>query len=406
MRNHIRWNRRARLYLGGACLCIVALTVAVIRLASGGEAALAGPANAGRGDALRDDATANPFDDAEPGASGFDGRVDREQLIKDYLEWSQYPPDSRPLFASHVDRIEYRRIAAPLQPMPATVDGEVRRSDFSCLLQPEHHSVLETERMRVFLSCTRTGERAATAIRLRDYRLEARAGERRFRPAPPAVNDAGENGDEVAGDRVLTFEFRPSAKDWGDMHLTVNFEIPGDAADATYSLTTHFFSSPTTPARFTGQFREELRDGSLLVEAGMRVERAGPYTIEANLMNADGEPVAYARAEVNLKAGVQFVPLSFYGKILRDANQSGPFRVVGLRGELNTDVIQPEVLARSPAEVERFLAGVRDDRPKRMLVPYFTGTHTTARYDLSAFTDAEYDSIEKTRRLSELSALP
>ena len=89
MRNHIRWNRRARLYLGGACLCIVALTVAVIRLASGGAAALAGPANAGRGDALRDDATANPFDDAEPGASGFDGRVDREQLIKDYLEWSQ-----------------------------------------------------------------------------------------------------------------------------------------------------------------------------------------------------------------------------------------------------------------------------------------------------------------------------
>ena len=49
--------------------------------------------------------------------------------------------------------------------------------------------------MRVFLSCHKTGERQKRGVRITDYRLEARAGERRFTPIPPTVNDSGENGD-------------------------------------------------------------------------------------------------------------------------------------------------------------------------------------------------------------------
>ena len=88
------------------------------------------------------------------------------------------------------------------------------------------------------------------------------------------------------------------------MHLTVNFENEGDESGAKHSLSTHFFSSPVAPARFTGAFREEFREGSLFIAAEVAVTKPGNYTIEANLMDARDEPVAFARADAaNLKSG-------------------------------------------------------------------------------------------------------
>jgi hypothetical protein len=79
--------------------------------------------------------------------------------------------------------------------------------------------------------------------------------------------------------------------------------------------------------------------------------------------------------------------------------------LVGLRGSLNTDVIQPEDLARSPQEVERFLSQIRSDRPMRMVIPYYDKEYKTARYSLDVFTDREYDSPGKQQRIADLSAL-
>ncbi|MCR9145114.1 MAG: hypothetical protein NXI24_22950 [bacterium] len=338
--------------------------------------------------------------------NGFDGSVDKQQLIRDYKDWAKYPPNSRPLLPSHRDQIEYRRIPVAMQKMPVKIDGELKPSDYSCLLQPEKHTITEGEAMRVFLSCHKTGEQSKREIRVADYRIEARAGERKFAPVKPTVNDAGLNGDAVAGDRVQTFEFRPRSSDWADMHLTVNFEIEGDESGAKHSLRTHFFASPVAPARFTGNFREEFREGSLIVLAEVEVEKPGNYTIQANLMTTSDEPVAFARNDANLKSGRHFVELEYYGKILRDRDLAGPYRLVGLRGSLNTDVIQPEMLARPPAEVQKFLRNIRDDRPKRMVIPYYTKAYTTKEYDLALFTEAEYTSPAKERRLTELQALP
>ena len=345
-------------------------------------------------------------DNTDPSSAGFDGSVDKEQLIRDYRDWAKYPPDSRPLLPSHRDVLEYRRIPVAMQKMPVNIDGELKTSDYSCLLQPENHTITEGEHMRVFLSCHKTGEQKKREIRIADYRLEARAGERKFSPIAPTVSDDGLNGDATAKDRVFTFEFRPRASDWADMHLTVNFEIPGDESGAKHSLTTHFFSSPVAPARFTGEFREEFRGGSLIVAAEVEVKKPGNYTIEANLMAANEEPVAFARKDASLKSGRHFVELEYYGRVLRDRDLLGPYRLVGLRGSLNTDVIQPEMLSRPPAEVQKFLRNIRDDRPKRMVIPYFKKAYTTREYDLALFTDEEYTSPAKERRLSELQALP
>ena len=77
-----------------------------------------------------------------------------------------------------------------------------------------------------------------------------------------------------------------------------------------------------------------------------------------------------------------------------------------MRGSLNTDVIQPEMLSRPPAEVQKFLRSIRDDRPKRMVMPYYSKSYVTKEYDLALFTEEEYSSPAKDRRLSELQALP
>lgn len=332
------------------------------------------------------------------------GAVDLDLVLEDYREWSQYPPNSRPLRADHIDVIEYRSIRTGVQNMPIKANGELRESGYACALEPEHHTVTEGESLRIFLYCLRSGDGARVKVRLTEARLEAKAGERRFTPPAPEGNDSGLHGDEQGGDGVYTFVFRPRPEDWASVYLTTNFTIAGDASGFTHSLRTQFFSSPVAPARFTGAVTDRVEDGSLYANVELAVVKPGEYTIEANLFAGD-EPVGYARTDAKLASGRQTAELEFFGKVIADAGFAGPYRLVGLRAYLNTDVIQPELLARSPEEVERFLNSVRDDRPKRMVVPYYTETPETAAYRLEQFSEREYDSPEKRERLQQLAAL-
>ncbi|MEQ9366581.1 MAG: hypothetical protein RIF32_20240, partial [Leptospirales bacterium] len=291
-------DNKTKYILVGAGVFAAALGLAVVMLGGGVRSGEMGY----DAESALDDGEGGLYEsNTDPASAGFDGSVDKEQLIRDYKNWAKYPPDSRPLLPSHSDVLEYRTIPVAMQKMPIKVDGELKTSDYSCLLQPENHTITEGEHMRVFLTCHKTGEQKKREIRIVDYRLEARAGERKFSPIAPTVNDDGLNGDAAAKDRVFTFEFRPRTSDWADMYLTVNFEISGDESGAKHSLTTHFFSSPVAPARFTGEFREEFREGSLIVAAEVEVKKPGNYTIEANLMAANEEPVAFARKDANLK---------------------------------------------------------------------------------------------------------
>ena len=330
--------------------------------------------------------------------------VDLEQLVSDYRAWAAYPPNSRPLLPAHTDVLDFRVIRSVPQEMPARIGPDLRPSGFSCTLQPEHHTVVEGESMDVYLSCSRSGKRARLPLRIREVRVEGVAGVRRFRPTPPAGDDNGSPGDRMAGDGVYTFRFLPRPADWGDIGMTVNFQIPEDPLATSHSLRTHFFSSPVAPAHFTGAFRESREQGSLVVSAEVDVRRRGRYTVEANLM-AGKESVAYARAELLLPVGRHFVPLQFFGRILRERGLAGPYRVVGLRGSLSTDAIQPEMLAGSPADVDRLLSSVRQTDPKKMIMPYYKKDFETAAYPISEFSDREYDSPEKRGRLEALRAL-
>ncbi|WP_341830639.1 hypothetical protein [Leptospira yanagawae] len=187
--------------------------------------------------------------------------------------------------------------------------------------------------------------------------------------------------------------------------VTTKFQILSDKKNYLYSLTHHFFSSPVAPAKFTGKFDDYTKDGSLFIDFEINVIEKGRYTIEANLLTNQDEPIAYARKNQKLEQGKQNVTLMFFGKAIVKRRESGPYKITFLRGELNTDVIQEDLLLKSPNEVDRILKSIHDDRPKKKVIPLYTGPIETKVYSLSEFSDKHYDSEEKRTRLSELNLI-
>ena len=151
---------------------------------------------------------------------------------------------------------------------------------------------------------------------------------------------------------------------------------------AFYDESLRFFYTPANrvPARFTGQFRDSLRNGSLEVGVELDIDQPGFYRVDANLYDASGKPISFAAFKGNLDSGKRYVPIQFFGRVLRDANASGPYRVDQIRGY-------------------RFL---ESEYPDRERLPDYAGHHQTARYSAQQFSTDEYDSEHKRRMLALL----
>ncbi|MCW7468788.1 hypothetical protein [Leptospira kanakyensis] len=331
--------------------------------------------------------------------------VDIDQVIDDYKEWSEYPPNSRPLLDSHSDLLNPKQIEVGNQSLPVLENGKIIDSGYSCTFQPEKHTATEGQNIKIFLSCNKTGNANKEKLKLDTSEILRKAGSRTIRPPSIDGNDNGMNGDETSGDLVYTYFFQPNHTDWGDFFVTAKFKIQADPKQHLYSVTHHFFSSPVAPAFFTGRYDDYLNEGSLVIDVELNVKEPGRYTIEANLLTSNDEPIGYARNDKKLNSGKQTVSLLFFGKVIVKKRESGPYKLSFLRGELNTDVIQEELLTKSPGEVDRMLSSIHDDRPKKKVIPYYEGSIETKPYFLSDFSDKPYDSEEKRTRLSELQML-
>ena len=319
--------------------------------------------------------------------------------------------------------LEYHWIDIPARPMLITKDdGSVKNTGVECRLQPQQSNITQGESMIAVLYCQNAEKERMNSIRIRSYTLTHSMDDRHREITTEriSVNDEGKQGDERAGDGFHTFQFTPAENDWGDMVLKTEFEIDGRPADEIHSMSTHFFSTPTAPAKFTGNFREGIRDGSLIISVEMLVESAGRYTIEGNLFKADPQiaaqteaigtetdevPVGYARADARLGRGLQWVELTYFGKVLHDQNQPGPYVLRGVRGIQDTGPVDPDRLDGTPEEVEKYLSSLHQDAPDRRQLPYWTGRYVTQPYDLSEFSRAEYDSPAKRERIATIEGL-
>jgi hypothetical protein len=336
-----------------------------------------------------------------------DTSVTYEQVLSDYKKWAVYPPNSRPLRPEFTDVIEFQKIPLPFQLMPIPDgNGGLKPGKFQCRLQPVEHTVVEGESMEVQLQCQdpeAAGDPRAqqgTEIKVESVELLRYLDTQTWPVADPEIKPG-----TAQESYITTFVFKPKRDDWGNMDFAVKFKLPAEGSGHTHELKTHFFSSPVAPAQFTGNFRERLDNGSLIISAEMEVRMPGRYEIQANLFAEDQTPIASAKTYQKLTGGRQFVDLLFFGKLLRDYGQGGPYVLMGAHGLQDTDPLDPDKLSGPPDEVEKLIQSTRTTEPNRRVIPRFKGKFVTQPYSVSDFSDKEYDSDEKRERIEELSKL-
>jgi hypothetical protein len=170
-------------------------------------------------------------------------------------------------------------------------------------------------------------------------------------------------------------QFDPSALAAAGFHGYLKFRVrwrsPG-YPETESELVVHYTGGPT--ARFTGEFSEELEEGSLVIYVRVEVFKPGRFTIDGRLFGRNGEtPVALAAAIGPLSQGLHRVPLRFHGLMFHDARTPGPYVLKGLHGfeeDLSSTGRGPEIQAHP-------------------------GGYTTQAYGLAQFTQEEWTSPQK-----------
>ncbi len=171
-----------------------------------------------------------------------------------------------------------------------------------------------------------------------------------------AFGDDGSSGDDKASDLVYTGVLRLPADraNAGDWTVAVEGTIEGERRGASTSVL--FVPSD---ARFTGDFSEDLIDGSLVVHAGVEIVRPAFTHVRLELF-AGERPIAQAwAAQTPDAAGRRTFDVTFYGKVIRDAGMAGPFTVRhailttgGDDGRFPSPVVDPVLVTRPyPSEV-------------------------------------------------------
>lgn len=163
----------------------------------------------------------------------------------------------------------------------------------------------------------------------------------------------------------------------GQIRVEARFSADG-LAEQTGSLPFYLTSIERLPAEFTGEFSDQVIDGNLVVDVGVRVDQPGKYRVEGNLFDLYDNPVAWAAFNGDLGAGEQAPALKFYGLVFHDAGLAGPFVLRQIRGH-------------------RLRPG---DSPHREDMADYPGYYPLdGHYEIADFTSAEYDSPWKQRML-------
>ncbi|TGL54890.1 hypothetical protein EHQ58_18580 [Leptospira ognonensis] len=322
-------------------------------------------------------------------------------LLEQYQEWAQYPPYSRPMSILNHD------LAFPFiienspdyQLDPKTKEG----NGYVCLFQPKTWSVVgNKDVMYVTLEC-RDKARNRVKISVDSHQVFREWEGQRYGSVSADVNDTGSDGDQVRGDNIYTFAWKPQKADWGQMSLVANITYGPENLKTT--VTASFFSSPSIPAEFSGVFSDSLQDGSLIVRAIVNVYKKGKYHLEANLKDEkNGEYIAYAIYDGDLKSGSNEVEFIFFGKILRDKDLDGPYLATSFRGHRVNLPIDPDWYNQGE-EGLRKLQAAKTTEPDRELVYPYKDEYKTKFYKVESFAKVVWDSQDKQDRIRQIKAL-
>ncbi len=185
---------------------------------------------------------------------------------------------------------------------------------------------------------------------------------------------------------------------WGELALVSKIKTPNGK---TFDVAMPFSASPNPPAVFTGQYREDLADGSLEIGVGVNIQKEGKYIFEANLYDDSGKPLHWVFVDKYMEKGVQFVNLKFFGLIFHDQDfDSGKLVLRNLRGHRMP-------LPYDPRKLDAMLASgvpipTNNEPFQEWMTPVDAPYKTTRSFNVSEFSRKEYEGQDKEQRLTHV----
>jgi hypothetical protein len=311
-------------------------------------------------------------------------------MLENYKRYAMYPPTSRPVTQRRADAFKYNR--RPIQYTPVRGDADAGVAFYS-VFTADKFNVLPGETITLTLKATAAADSDANAYPIHILRSGLSLGRAvdGATVTPLDLRDDGAGGDVSSGDLTYTATVRPAdVPTLATYHGVVRAFVEFSANGVTHGHQLFFNTSPenAVAAHFTGNFREAVEDGSLVVYSELDVLQAGYFDVDATLASRDGTAFCHSRFKGWLDEGRREARLLFFGKVIRDANPpaQSPFRLTELYGQM---VPSPDRLE------EATKAGDFAPSP----VPLFDRVYVTRTYDASSFSDAEWQSTDKQNRL-------
>src|SRR5262245_40824911 len=138
-------------------------------------------------------------------------------------------------------------------------------------------------------------------------------------------HDDGLDGDAVPGDGTYTTVVPGDGLASGlSTSYLVQVRAVLSGEDERKAATSFLYAAPN--AQLTGNYRESVVDGSLVVGAEIEVTEAGRFHVEATLYGSDGETkIAWAQVAERFEPGTHWLDLTYYGLLLRERGIDGPY---------------------------------------------------------------------------------
>lgn len=311
----------------------------------------------------------------------WQARLERaNNSLNAYRAAAQYPHGSRPI-SEHPDQV--RPFAPIVEERALRVPGGSAPQGVRLRTTQERVFASGMESSRVTLTLTDEQGRTLPLRVQRAVQKEVTPPGTTARTAEVAlaVNDAGTQGDLVAGDGTWSALMQPGAQGFASFAGTVRLELNLDYAGQPGFLYFDLIYSPESAATWLPGVREAATPAGLDFYLPAQVLMPGRYVVTGRIDDAEGKPVALAQFNGEVAAGAVEFKLPVHGKLIRDLKPAFPLVL---------------------RDVEAFLLKP-DAFPDRVMLPRRAGEqHRSRSYALARFSDAEWQSEERTRYLTEL----
>jgi hypothetical protein len=199
---------------------------------------------------------------------------------------------------------------------------------------------------------------------------------------PVSFADDGEGADAVAGDGAFAAVLAPGQTGLANFNGTIRTEVRYNAGGRNGAILFDVIYTPEVPAVWAGPVREAIENGTLVYYLKLDVRQPGRYIVDGRVDDAHGKPFALATFNDLLGPGVNEVRLPVFGKLIRDQDAALPLTLRDVNGYLLKENVDPD----------------------RALLPRLEGkVYTGKAHPAKSFSDAEWQSEERSRHLTEFS---